>query len=161
MLVAAAFLCAAPAAATGVHVQNVAFLSGLLGDPDPSSLVVPVTGPATTAAAALDAAATRAGEVDLESLYRGAQAPLVSASGGEVWVLEVGLGPCVIGALSSLTSSHGYLTIVSDRTLGSSTYEFNTGGFETRGQVNVFCFRQGNVHLAFPIVNGVASVKDA
>lgn len=173
------------AIASDVHARNVTFFSALLGDPDADAIATLPDGRAVTLAAALDAAAARAGSVDLGALARGATpSDGPSRAVGDVWVIETGDGPCVEtlvaeqpvrleviyqqltiyrGHVGTQSTSDGDPTMFIAWTYGAAfppavtEIRDDTAGFTAYGNSDMYCLTLGDRHLAFPFLDGYAN----
>lgn len=167
------------ATADDVHARNVAYLWSVIGEHDPATQVTFPDGHATTLGAAVDEAAARASlrGVDLAGLAAGAAPDALGIHLGDVWIVELGLGPCdagmlgpgspvfipldpqlwlYVGGTGTLATSHGHYTMMISWTAKTSETRFDTAGFTALGAQDFYCFEFGGSHLAFPFVDGYA-----
>jgi hypothetical protein len=169
------------AASEDTHAKNVAFLTELVGNYDTAIPVEFADGTVMTLGEAISLAADRAAGVDLGALANSAVAGAGLPVVGDVWVLEVGNGDCAAnvaapqplsagphpqaflyaGGVGDLTSSHGYYTLLMDWTtkfMVGGSYA-NTAGFTATGSQDFWCFGFFGTHVAFPFLDGVASLN--
>lgn len=166
-----------PAAATSdVHARNVAFLSLLVGEVDPKTIVSFPDGRTMTLAEAIDEAASRAGDMDLAALAAG------SGSGsaryvGDIWLISFGPGACAptviapgpplsvpihpqltlrSGSLGRMSGYGNYVQVI-DWTTKESAIWYGASWTIT-GVSDFFCFDFAGYHLALPMVLGVVDV---
>lgn len=181
-LVVAVWIALAPLglASGSVHDRNVAYLWSLLGEHDPAEPATMHDGRVVSLAQAIDEAASRAGNVDLAALAAGAAPSYLDLSGGDIWVLEYGLGGCqatwlvppvvfvpvpldpqfwlYVSGVGEISTTHGSYTRIIGWTLKTDETRYGTSGFWARGLTDGFCFAFAGFHFAYPFLDGTAGL---
>lgn len=179
VVVALAAIAAPVNAAQSTYDRNLAYLMDIVGEQDLTQTVTFSDGREMTLENALAATALRAGDVDLQNIAIGA-APPPGVHGGDIWVFEYGSGSCsatvlapgspafvpidtqlwiYAGAIGELSTSNGYFTQIIGWTTKSYELGFGTAGFTATGNQDFFCFGFSGIHIAFPFIDGTASMN--
>lgn len=167
--------------ATDVHARNAAFLWTLMGQADPAQLATLHDGRAMPLASAIHEAAARAGNVDLAAIVSGASADPDATNAADVWVIEIGSGECervelapalwfgipihqqfwlYAGYYGTLSTTQGDSTTIIGWTTKSATTQTGTAGFTAAGQTDGYCIQFGGLHIAFPFIDGIATIME-